>query len=397
MAGQLNSSGNMSDGDNKWLFQHSWMTRKGNSSVIIMVGDNVSAVLLSCKFYLFIIDTVVMGTIIFGGVIGNSLAFVVFWKDNIKTSASFFFQSLALVDSTLLLLSIPLFSLHSFVVYTNWLNGYLEIYAYVHVYILPLALTVQTASIWYVVLFAVNRYIAVCFPLKSIWLCTISKVKKQLAFVLLAAVLYNIPRFAEYRTEYVNYDGKKYKPYAVPTKLGTQNLYYMIYDSALYFTFIVALPIFTLTYVNIRLIQVLKVRRLKRTEMVNQRLQNDNNVTVVLIIVVVVLIICQVPAFVGKALLNVSSKNAQLCGGYHFYLRPVANTLVVLNSAVNFVIYVLFNKRFRHVLSQTVGWCSVREVDGLGQRSMRRLPLVFSCGNVSQENNNDSNVEETRL
>ena len=285
------------------------MTGQVNSSWNMSYGDNVSSLQHSCNFYLFIIDTVVMGTIIVGGLIGNNLAFVVFWKDNIKTSASFLFQSLALVDSTMLLLAIPLFPLHAFVVYTNWLMGYLDIYAYVQVSIMPLALIVRTASIWVVVLLAVNKYIAVCFPLKSLRLCTISKVKKQLAFVLLSAVLYNIPAFAEYRTEYVPFYDKTYKPYVVPTKLGSETLYYIIYDSALYFTFIVALPIFTLTYVNIRMTQVLKARRLERKEMVNQRQQNDNTVTVVLIIVVVVLIICPVPAFVGKASLNVEKSS----------------------------------------------------------------------------------------
>ena len=205
------------------------------------------------------------------------------------------------------------------------------------------------------------------FFFKSLRWCTISKVKKQLAFVFMSAVLYNIPQFAESRIEYVPFYDKTYKPYVVRTKLGSETLYYIIYDSALYFTFIVALPIFTLAYMNIRVIQVLKAGRLERKEMVNQRQQNDNTVTVVLTIVVVVLIICQVPAFVGKALLIVASKNAQSCGGYDLYLRPVANTLVVLNSSVNFVICVLVNKRFRHLLTQTVGCCSVTEVAGRRQ------------------------------
>ena len=375
------------------------MAEQGNSSWTTSDDDNRWSLQPNCHLYVFVVDTIIMGTIIVGGVIGNSLAFVVFWKDNIKTPASFLFQSLALVDSIMLLLAIPLFPLRSFVVYTNWLDGYLQISAYVQVYIMPLALMAQTASVWVVVLFAVNRYIAVCFPLKSLRLCTTSKVKKQLTFVLLSAVLYNIPRFAEYRIEYVTFDGKTYIPYEVRTKLGTEALYDIVYDSACYFTFIVALPVFTLTYVNVRLIQALKTRRRNRTEMVSQRQQNDNNVTLVLIIVVVVFIICQVPAFVGWALLNVASKGAHLCGGYDFYLRPVANTLVALNSAVNFVIYVVFNKRFRHVLTRTVGCCSVMEVDRLGQRATRRFPLVRvgSCLNVCQENNNDRNVEDTRL
>ena len=169
-------------------------------------------------------------------------------------------------------------------------------------------------------------------------------------------------------------------------------------NSVLYFTFLVALPVFTLTYVNIRLIQALKTRRRKRTEMVNQRQQNDNNVTVVLIIVIVVFIICQIPAFVGYALLNVTSESAKFCGGYDFYLRPVANMLLVFNSAVNFVIYVVFNKRFRHVLAQTVGCCRVLEIDGRRPQSTGRPPRVrdVSCVKVRQENDKCS-VEETRL
>ena len=376
MAGEANISRNMSDVDNERSLQR------------------------SCILYLFVIDTIVTGTIIVGGVIGNSLAFVVFWKDNLKTSASFLFQSLALVDSAYLLLSIPVFPVPSFVAYTNWMKGYEDIVAYVYVYILPLVNVVQTASIWVVVLLSINRYIAVCFPFKALRWCTISKVKKQLAFVLLSAVLYNIPKCAESRIKYVTYDnGTTYKPCSFDTNLGKAKLYDIIYDSVLYFTFLVALPIFTLTYVNIRLIQALKARRRKRSEMVSQLQQNDNNVTVVLIIVIVVFIICQIPAFVGYALLNMTSDNAKFCGGYDFYLRPVANMLLVLNSAVNFDIYVVFNKRFRQVLTQTVGCCSVLEVDGHRSRSTERPPRVMdvSCVRVRQENNNECNVEETRL
>jgi len=94
----------------------------------------------------------------------------------------------------------------------------------------------------------------------------------------------------------------------------------------------VALPVFTLTYVNIRLIQALKARRRKRMEMVSQLQRNDNNVTVVLIIVIIVFIICQIPAFVGFALLNVMSEDVEFCGGYDYYFRPVCNMLLALNT-----------------------------------------------------------------
>ena len=373
MVVQANSSWNMSDDDSVWSLKR------------------------SCLLYLFVIETTITGTIIVGGVIGNSVAFAVFWKDNIKTPASFLFQSLALIDSAYLLLSVPLFPIPSFVGYTNWLKGYEEIDAYVVVYILPLSNTAQTASIWVVVLFAVNRYIAVCFPFKSLRVCTISKVKRQLAFVLLSAFLYNIPTFAENRITYETYDNGTTHTSYVTTKLGTAKLYRIIYLGVIDFVFLVALPIFTLTYLNIRLIQALQARRRKRMEMVSQLQQNDHNVTVVLVIVVVVFIVCQIPAFVGFALLNVMSEDVEFCGGYDYYFRPVCNMLLALNSAVNFVIYVVFNKRFRHVLTKTVGCCSVFE--GRRQKLTGRFPRVsvVSSVTVSHENGNDSSVEETRI
>ena len=101
--------------------------------------------------YLFVFDTVVTGTLIVGGVIGNSLAFVVFWKDTITTSVSFLFHSMELVDSALLLLVISLFTIFSFLTYTNWLTGYSDLVPYLYVYIQPLALMARKAFVWIVI------------------------------------------------------------------------------------------------------------------------------------------------------------------------------------------------------------------------------------------------------
>ena len=59
--------------------------------------------------------------------------------------------------------------------------------------------TTKTATIWVTVLVAVNRYIIVCRPLRASQWCTISKVKIQLAVVLVLAVVSNIPRLIQYQ------------------------------------------------------------------------------------------------------------------------------------------------------------------------------------------------------
>ena len=126
---------------------------------------------------------------------------------------------------------------------------------------------------------------------------------------------------------------------------------------------------------------ILKARRRKRTKIVSQRRQNDNNVTFARITVVVVLI-NHLPSsgFLWHGVVELHIEKAMSCGGYYFYLRYTTNTLVVLTSPVNFVLYVLFNKRFRHVLVQTVGCCSVM-VDGRRPKSTGRPARVkdVSC------------------
>ena len=308
----------------------------------------------SCELYSFIIYTVFVGTLVVVGVIGNSLAFVVFWKESIKSSALFLFQCLSLIDSALLLTVFPLYSIESFIVYTGWLQGYLAISPYVLVYLLPLALTAQTATIWVTVLVAVNRYIAICLPFRASRWCTVSKAKKQLAFVLLSVVMFNIPEFIALRVEHVTYDnGTTYSAVATYSRLLYHKLYYIVYRKILYFIFNLALPIFILMLLNIRMIMALKAFRRTRIEMQSVRQQQDNNITFVLIIVVTVVIICQVPALINQVMWNVTPDEARQCGGFQFYLRHIANMLLIFNSAINSVIYVLFKKRFRLVLIQT--------------------------------------------
>ena len=140
--------------------------------------------------------TLIVGTLVIVGIIGNSLTFVVFWKGNFKSSTTFLFLSLSLIDSALLLAVFPFMTVSSFVNYTELLQGYSSLRPYFIVYLFPTVLA-KTDAIWVIVLVAVNRYIIVCLPFRASQWCTVSKAKIQLAVMLIAAVLYNIPKFAK--------------------------------------------------------------------------------------------------------------------------------------------------------------------------------------------------------
>ena len=319
-----------------------------------------------CRLYLFIVHTLIMGTIVVVGIIGNSLTFVVFWKGNFKSSTSFLFLSLSLIDSTLLLTAFPLFSVTAFVHYTGWLQCYFSLHPYLVVYLFPTYLLAKTAAIWVVVLVAVNRYVIVCLPLRAPQWCTLSKVKIQLAVVLIAAVVYNIPKFAEERVAYYTYTSNNNTfntAYVELTMFGEVRLFHRVYDTIFLLIFLLVLPIVTLTVITIRLIKAMKAHRRMQLEMQSSSQPDDSNVTFALVIVVIVFIACQVPTFVGYALYEVSPSGALGCRGVLFYFGQIANMLITLNSSINFFIYIVANKAFRGVLVDKVfGRCTKRPV-----------------------------------
>ena len=327
-------------------------------------SDNATELPLSeqddpgCILYEFIVYTVLVGLLCILGVIGNLLAFTVYQKDILKTSTTFLFQGLSITDSILLVTAFPVYCLLPLARYYD-ASYYLHVvHPYILVYVLPWAQIAQTAAIWVTVLVGVNRYIAVCLPYQASRLCSVAKARQYLAFVLLFSFVYNIPRFAV--TEIGCHEMKNNQTLCVPdyTKLGNNKLFQIIYYNICYTLFMLAIPLLILIVLNFRLIKTLKELKRRRAEMQTRQQQQDNNVTFVLIIVILVFVICQVPALATQIFWTVLPESARNCGGFQFFWSRISNTLVIVNSAVNLVIYVSFNKRFRQVMLQQVCVCT---------------------------------------
>jgi len=84
--------------------------------------------------------------------------------------------------------------------------------AYVTVCVFPLVHVTQMWTVWITVLVALSRYVAICRPYQAPRLCTMRRVRQQVAGVAAAIVLYNVPRFLEFRIEY---DYKQVRDFSV--------------------------------------------------------------------------------------------------------------------------------------------------------------------------------------
>ena len=347
------------------------MAEQANISLNLTDDDVDSSLGHHCRLYSFIVYTLIVGTLVVVGIIGNSLTFVVFWKGNFKSSTTFLFLSLSLIDSALLLAVFPLMTVTAFVNYTGWLQGYSSLRPYFIVYLLPTVLLAKTAAIWVIVLVAANRYIIVCLPLKATQWCTVSKVKVQLAAVLIAAVIYNIPKFAERHIVYYTINTSNNDTLDVvginSKRFEDIRLFFVVYDTIFLLIFLLILPILTLTVITIRLIKAMKAHRRMHLEMQSRSQQNDGNVTFALVVVVIAFIACQVPTFFSYVLMEVMPIDSRFCGGFFFYFGPIVDMLITLNSSVNFLIYIIANKAFRDVLMEKV--CGRRTHYTSGHRS----------------------------
>ena len=332
-------------------FIHSLLENRHSSLQFLTLGSECR--LVDMDAYTVFTNIAIAGIFINGiivvvGIIGNSLSFVVFWKGNFKSSTSFLFLSLSLIDSTVLMTAFTccIVRLHVFI---DFLPQDLRVYLVVCVW--PLRSMAESATIWVTVLIAVNRYIIVCLPLRASQWCTLSKVKIQLAVVLVVVVLYNIPEIVRRRVIYITRNnGTSYVADIDYTMNHSFRPFYIVYDIVLHLIVKVCLPLFILTLFTIRLIKAMKAHRRMQADMQRQHSQPDSSMTFALIIVVIVFIICRAPLLIYCV---IWLKGWWSLSTWH-YVNIMYSTLLTLNSAVNFVIYILVNRRFRNVLLANV-------------------------------------------
>ena len=156
------------------------------------------------------------------GIIGNTLAFIGFQRQSKKTSTSVLFQALAVTDNCVLVTVAPwelLYNCHSF--RNNYhCHGYKQL-VFGHGYDIDYELAFAVAqyrvmrpiyemsilgTVCVTILLAVTRMIAVCFPLHSSRICSISRIRVYLIGMTIFIITSNLclsPALIPYRNRTV--------------------------------------------------------------------------------------------------------------------------------------------------------------------------------------------------
>ena len=272
----------------------------------------------------------ITGAVSIFGVTGNGLSFVALRKTFGRQSPMFYVLRILSVSDAVFLTA-------NFVVQTM-VN--LEL-SFVHQFgsqiqyvVWPVLMTAQMVTVWLTVLVSWERFIAICRPLEAATVCTLSKVRSIILIIFAVSIIFNIPRYFEY-------DLHMHKT------IVANNFLYSLYSGAFYSLLLYVVPLTLLLLLNVKLVCALKRSRDHWSEMqVNQR--REQNLTVIPLTIVLVFFLCGTPSLC----VNIAdSVRPDLFGPSPnlpvVYVLVVANLLVAVNSASNFIIYCLLGKKFR--------------------------------------------------
>lgn len=308
------------------------------------------------------------------GIISNFLTMYVFTRPYMSTSINVLLTGLCLIDSVMLWIGTPSFALIA--LYDTSDEKLLKIVNLFVVYGYPVAAIAQTASVWCFLVISLETYLAVCRPSRARLVRNPKRAKRALFLIISAAILYNFCRFFEYETIGV-------EKHLCPL-LRKHAFYLRYYVHWLYFFLIFLIPLLALSVFNGLTIRGIKRARLHGIEHGSHQQDQEHEVVYTLVCVVIVFFVCNSLAFILNAIEANQDQKCYLdktCRLYQginndgltyintelddidddddddpldcvspsvfYFLVDINNLLVQINSSVNFVIYCLFNKKFR--------------------------------------------------
>ena len=276
------------------------------------------------KLTRFIVLSVAIPIVVVFGVLGNVLNIVVLTRKWMRSSTNYYLTSLAIYDILYLVFVI-----------TN-------IQEQNHIVEVCLNIASNT-GVWLTLTFTIERYICVCHPMRGIVLCTPKRAKYVIVSVCIAGALVTFPEFfAETLEKRDSYN------------LGYKNLIQTL------FTYLPLTLLFAFNALLVRSVIRASRRRsamVHGTSMTSHHVRNDaeqSRVTTMLIVIVVVFLVCQLPQAIMNTMTTVDTMSTDTV----YILNNVFNLFVVINSAVNFVLYSAvsskFRRTFRHVFLRCI-------------------------------------------
>jgi hypothetical protein len=186
-----------------------------------------------------------------------------------------------------------------------------------------------------------ERYVAVCHPLRARALCTYGRARIYVLIIVLFSLGYNIPRLFEVEIAMHNDKEFGYIYCVGASPLRQDERFIKIYIHWLYLIFINIIPFISIAFFNAMI-----YRQVKRANRERQKLsrteKREIGLATMLFVIVIVFFCCNILALIQNIL-------EAFEGIINDRLVKTSNLFVTINSSVNFIIYVIFGEKFKRV------------------------------------------------
>ena len=240
----------------------------------------------------------------------------------------------------------------------------------------PIINVFSNISIYLVVAFTMERFIAVTFPMKGRVMCTPKRAKYIIAAIAITVPLLHIPDFLTLMPYMKNFEDSTF--YEIGYNWGVMVLLFAV------------VPILLLLVFNTMLIRSVVLSGKSRREMTHNRLHAGHNrghavLTLTVIIIVVFFILIHTPAAIAlciytyrahvQLIVEQSEKNQ-----WSLVFHSI-NFLTIFNYSLNFLAYSVTSLKFRQTTGELFGFKSARSPQTSGTTISRDNDATVNLSN----------------
>lgn len=204
------------------------------------------------SLYRFVVNGVLLNLVGVLGILGNVISMIILSRPQMRSSINYLLIGLARIDTVLIVTSVLLFGLPGIYPYTGLMFTYFyNVYPRITQLVYPLAMVAQTASVYLTLTVSLERFVAVCHPLRARSLCTYGRARMYVIGIIIFSVVYNLPRLFEGTVISEHYEEENITVYCVrPTELRNDPLFISVYVQWCYLVFLYVIPFGSLAVLN---------------------------------------------------------------------------------------------------------------------------------------------------